>query len=488
MQARFSQLFFVPSPKNTLLYMRILLTLLCGLLPLMSYAQQTFQSSSKQIVILFDGSEIPLDLAQEKNPLDLELECQAGENRGELSDGKSTIKFTLKKGEKKYLDVHVGQQEMWRINLTGIEPNAHFSDQYIQAHRGKISVQIHEVGELANIMLALHPDAEKDHNMFDTKTDYYKKVKAHFAPYLDHPALKIIREHMPAPAFNAQQQTFIFPISAYKYYYALKMNSCAYTFDKKGRIRHDGTVRQIGKVWNDFDPMTDVAVFEDFARKSGFRKFYRDNKPYYDQLLSTFHRLSPVDKMQKWLDKKFGFAYDSYMIHFSPLNHGAQAATQFKKGDFRQTFMFICKSPEYEEYSPSLNELLAGWIVFTEIDHNYVNPVSDQNIAYIDRVFSNRDKWARGEVTMAYPDPYAVFNEYMTFGLYTLYAIDHYSEEEVMKFLPMFESMVEDVRGFIRFKDFNRALLERYRVKPDADMTSLFQYMMYWALPINDQK
>ena len=150
--------------------------------------------------------------------------------------------------------------------------------------------------------------------------------------------------------------------------------------------------------------------------------------------------------------------------------------------------MFICKSPEYEEYSLALNELLAGWIVFTEIDHNYVNPVSDKNLAYIDRVFSNREVWAQGEVTQAYPDPYAVFNEYMTFGLYTLYAMDNYSEEDVMKFLPMFESMVQDVRGFVRFKDFNRALLARYRSNPDISMNALFQYMMYWALPINDGK
>lgn len=467
--------------------MRLLLLSLCSLVCLTSLAQHSFRAQAPQLILTFNGTETYLDLTQEKSPVAIELECPKGTNRGTLSDGRHTTEFALQTGQKIYIDVELPTLSPYRLNITGIEPNAQFSDAYIKEHRGKITVQIHEVGELANIMLALHPDAEKDHNMFDTKTEYYKRVKKHFAPYLDHPALQAIRKHMDAPVYNPQQQAYIFPIPAYKYYYALKMNACAYSFDKDGHIRHTGMVQQIGKSWNDFDPMTDLALFEDFAKVSGFRDFYRANQSYYNSLLSSFHKISPVDKMQKWLDTKFGFGYDSYMIFFSPLNHGAQAATQFTQGDFKQTFMFICKSPEYPEYTPSLNELLSGWIVFTEIDHNYVNPVSDKNLAYIERTFSNRDKWAQGEVTQAYPDPYTVFNEYMTFGLYTLYAIDHYEEEEVMTFLPMFESMVENVRGFIRFKDFNRAMLDRYRKNPDTDMTSLFQYMMYWALPINDK-
>ena len=465
-----------------------LLTLLCTLFPLAGLAQQSFHATSGRISILFEGEEIPLDLLQEDNPLRLELECPNPESMGEISDGQNSVRFTLKKDEQIYFNIHIPDQEVRRIVFIGIEANARFSEDYIRQQRGKTTVEIPEVSELVNILLALHPDAEKDRNMFDTQTDYYKRVKAYFSPYLDHPALRVIKDYMRSPDSDPNRQIFIFPMSSYKYYYALKMNACSYTFDEQGRIRHTGPIRQIGREWSDFDPMSDVAVFEDFARKSDFRKFYRENVPYYDSLLKTFHQLSPVDKMQKWLGQKFGFGYDSYKIFFSPLNRGAQATTQFRKGDFKQTYMFICKSPEYEEYSPALNELLAGWIVFTEIDHNYVNPVSDKNLAYIDRVFSNREVWAQGEVTQAYPDPYAVFNEYMTFGLYTLYAMDNYSEEDVMKFLPMFESMVQDVRGFVRFKDFNRALLARYRSNPDISMNALFQYMMYWALPINDGK
>lgn len=477
---------FVTNP--LFLAMRLLLISLLSLWAVMGQAQKTLRTSANQLTLVFDQTETYIDLLDNQPTIPVELECYAPRHKGTLSDGKQTLSFTLSKGKEVHFRIKGDYQATWQLHIRGIEPNADFSDDYINAHRGKVTVQIHEVSELANILMVLHPDAEKDGNMFDTRTDYYQRVKAYFAPYADHPAVKRVQEQLGKPSYHPEQQTYIFPIGGYKYYYALKMNACAYTFDHEGRICHTGSVKEIGKSWNSFDPMADLKLFEDFARVSNFRKFYADNQPYYNELLATFDRLSPVGKMQQWLDKKFGFGYDSYMIFFSPLNSGAQAATQFKRGEFKQTFMFVCKSPVYPEYSPTLNELLASWIVFTEIDHNYVNPVSDKNLPYINRVFSNRARWAQGDVTQAYPDPYAVFNEYMTFGLYTLYAIDHYSEAEVMEFLPKLESMMEQVRGFIRFKDFNRALLARYQKNKEGSMEALFQYMMYWALPINNEK
>lgn len=470
--------------------MRYLLLLALSLISWQGFAQKVFKTDSSYVLIHWDDTETRIDFPTATTPKLMELESGAVAKEGFISDGKTKQSFTTKLGTTLVYQVQDSKgKAVGAIRLVGVEPNVRFTKEYIQAHRGKNEVAILEVFELANIILALHPDAEKDQNMFDTKSDYYQRVAKHFAPYRQHPAVDTIRKYMAEPKPMGNTGRFIFPMSAYKYYYAMKMNAAAYQFDKQGRIKHDGTVKEIGILWNELDPMKDVAVFEDFARKSGFRKFYQANKGYYDELLSTFHRLSPVDKMQAWLEKKFAMGYDSYNIYFSPLNKGAQAATQFEKDGFKQTYMFVCKSPVYPEYSEAMNELLSSWIVFTEIDHNYVNPVSTEQLKYIERVFSNREKWVNEavEAAMAYPDPYTVFNEYMTFALYTLYAVDNYSEADVMKFLATYEPMMENVRGFKRFKDFNRALLDRYKSKPDASMKSLFQYMFYWALPINDK-
>lgn len=368
------------------------------------------------------------------------------------------------------------------------DENVSFSQNYINEHQGKISVEIPQVSELVNILLVLHKDSEKDRNMFETKTEYYQKIKTYFAPYLNHPAIQTIHKYLGEPIFREDAGIYLFPTQAYSYYYSLKMNACAYAFDENQNIVNQGFAKQIGRSWqNGKDPMDDLALFEDFAKVSNFQKFYNDNKPYYDHLLKTFHENNNVIEMKKWLEEKFSTKFNSYRIFFSPLNRGGQSTVSFYDNGFSQTFMFISRPIEYPEHSKILNELLSSWIIFTEIDHNYVNPMSDIFIKIINNSFSNREKWAKGLGTEAYPDPYAVFNEYMTFALFTLYANDHFSDDNIQKFLPMYENMMENTRGFYRFKDFNRELLDKYRKDTSIKMPYLYVHMLKWANEIDKE-
>ena len=216
----------------------------------------------------------------------------------------------------------------------------------------------------------------------------------------------------------------MFSRQSYGYYFALKMNACAYSFDKNANIKNNGAVKEMAKGWYVFDPMKDTTLMEDFARKSGFREFYKANKSYYTSLITTYNQLNPIQKMQSWLDKKFGFEYGSYAVYFSPLVYGAHSTTKLADNDFNQTLMFICKAETDPKYTPIINELLESRIVFTEIDHNYVNPVSEGLLEKINNSFSNREKWAKGDVTSAYGNPFKIFNEYMTFAVYSLYIND----------------------------------------------------------------
>lgn len=367
------------------------------------------------------------------------------------------------------------------------ETNVVFSEKYIQEHKGKTKVEIPEVSELVNIIMALHKDAEKEDNMFDTKTVYYQQVKSHFIPYKEHPIIDTIQKYITDLKHFEEHNMYMFSRESYGYYFALKMNACAYRFDEKGNIRNNGVIREIAKGWYMFDPMKDIALLEDFAKKSNFRKFYKDNKPYYDSLITTYNQLNPIQKMQSWLDKKFGFGYGSYAVYFSPLVNGAHSTTKFDDNDFNQTLMFICKAEMDSRYTPVMNELLESRVVFTEIDHNYVNPVSDTFIDKINHSFSNREKWAVGDITNAYDNPYKVFNEYMTFAVYSLYVYENYAKEELSAYLPMLENQMADRRGFVKFKDFNRTLLEKYEQNTDITMPALYDYILDWALKINNK-
>ena len=149
--------------------------------------------------------------------------------------------------------------------------------------------------------------------------------------------------------------------------------------------------------------------------------------------------------------------------------------------------MFICKAEYDKDYTEIMNELIESRVIFTEIDHNYVNPVSDQFIPSINQSFSNRNKWALGEITDAYSNPYMIFNEYMTYAVYTLYIYDNYSHSELQSYLPRLENQMEKDRGFINFKKFNQTLLNHYKQNPKIQMTELYEFILNWALLENKQ-
>ncbi|MCO7355892.1 DUF4932 domain-containing protein [Riemerella anatipestifer] len=367
----------------------------------------------------------------------------------------------------------------------GIEKNVNFTKNYISKHKGKTTINIPEVSELVNIIMALHKDAEKDNNMFDTKTDYYKEVKNYFAPYRTHPILDTIQKYISDIKYYDQYGANMFSRESYGYYYALKMNACTYEFSNDGKIKNNGTVKEVAKGWYMFDPMKDIKLFEDFARKSNFRKFYKNHKNYYNGLITTYNQLNPVQKMQKWLDNKFGFGYGSYAIYFSPLVNGAHSTQRFEDNGFTQTMMFINRAELDKEYSKTINELLESRVVFTEIDHNYVNPVSDRHLEKIKYSFSNLEKWAMSDVLTTYNSAYKVFNEYMTFAVYSLYILDNYKEDEFKEYLPMLEKKMVEQRKFIKFKEFNRTFIEKYRLNKNIKPDELYIYMLNWAENIN---
>lgn len=449
------------------------------------FSQFVFKTNQPQVHIVFDQQEIVLPVLPESHLQVIPVDCHQQECVVTIADAKDTMSINIQPNQT--IDLHIVKDTLKiAVKLVGEIPNITFSPEYIQRFRGKNKVEIPQVSELINILLVLHKDAEKDKNMFDTESEYYRRVKEYFAPYRNHRAVEIIQQNMPSPN-EISEGMYLFPIEAYQYYYVLKINSVAYDFDSEGKIKNQGFAKQVGKQWEyPFDPMRDVLAFEDFAKVSNFRKFYQDNKVYYQELLDLFHRLSPIDKMKNWLEQKFSTQYDSFRIYFSALNKAAQATTSFEQNDFKQGFVFIAKPIEYQEHSAVLNELLSSWIVFTEIDHNYVNPLSDIFLKIIEKFFSNREKWAKGVGTEMYSDAYAVFNEYMTFALFTLYANDYYSQDEVQKFLSMYEPMMENVRGFIRFKEFNRVLLEKYQQDSSIKMPYLYVHMLQWAKNINN--
>jgi hypothetical protein len=459
---------------------KIIFTIILSICTIISFGQTIFKCDSDAIKIIVNNESNGWNLSPEINPDIFYVECTKKINKVEIKDNNKVQVFYVSLGQKIDFIILNSKNEKCYTRLEGVKPNVNFTKEYIKKNKGKVIVAIPEVSELVNILMVLHKDAEKEENMFDTKTEYYKEVKNYFKPFLNHPALDTINKYITDLKKQDNNEMF-FSNKSYGYYYALKMNACAYNFDKKNTIVNSGVINAFANGYNSFDPMKDIKIFEDFAEKSNFRNFYKLHKPNYDSLIKTYNQLNPILKMQNLLDKKFGFGYGSYVVYFSPFISGAHSTQRFESNGFNQSFMFIAPAEMDKRYSAIMNELIESRVVFTEIDHNYVNPVSDKFLNEINQVISNREKWAKGDATSMYNSPYMVFNEYMTFAVYSLYVNDNFSNKDLLEYLPKMENQMENSRGYINFKKFNRTLLEKYKADKNIKMTDLYNFILKWA-------
>ncbi|MBL7825398.1 MAG: DUF4932 domain-containing protein [Saprospiraceae bacterium] len=346
---------------------------------------------------------------------------------------------------------------------------ARFSKKYIQEHTGKSSFEIPEAQELVHIVMALTPTGIENTNMVRHGTDYYKEVMKQFGPWKDHPAVNAMENHM---------KNFM--------YGHVKMDACGYFLDAGTRLRKDGVYHRMN--WSDqnfIEPM--VKDLEDFAKKSKFMEFFKGHGGYYQELITQAEKYMPIQPQWDWLEKEFPNRYQHYRITFSPLVNGWHTTNHFEDNGFKQTVMFICSAEgKSEKLSDKLWEGLMTRVVFSEIDHNYVNPISENYLEQIDAVFDDRAFWANDTLAGSYNSPYMLFNEYMTWAVFTLYAYDHYDTETFEAINTRVEKQMDVGRGFIKFKEFNQKLLELYRNRSkEKKVFEFYPDILAWSAKFN---
>jgi hypothetical protein len=112
-----------------------------------------------------------------------------------------------------------------------------------------------------------------------------------------------------------------------------------------------------------------------------------------------------------------------------------------------------------------------------------VNPVTDQHIDVVKHIFHDRAKWVdvSKDGTDGYGSEYAVFNEYMTWAMFSLYCMDNYAEADYQQMLPRMETQMESSRGFIRFGAFNRQLMRLHKANRKATVEDLYEQILSWC-------
>jgi hypothetical protein len=346
---------------------------------------------------------------------------------------------------------------------------AMFSPAYQQRFRGTVTYEIPEAYELANVAMALTEAGQNDRNLIEQSGDYFQRVKTYFAPVAKHPLIVRINERLRD--------------GTYGFYYGTRENAYGMGLDKTGRPISRGVYSAVWTGPNDLAEHADE--WADFVRKSGFRKFYAANKPFYDTTIAEVTRLLPVKAMQDWLEAQFpGIRYDGQRVVFSPLINGAHSAQKFSDRGYRESLMFICDAKGFDrkKYTEAQIEGLYSGVVFTEIDHNFVNPVSDQHLPAISATFGTREKWTRPGDADHYGGAYEVFNEYMTHAVHLLYIRDRYPGDVYELVRERRVQLNGSQRGFYRFEAFLDELQRLYDARqPGQTVADLYPAVLGWA-------
>jgi hypothetical protein len=353
-------------------------------------------------------------------------------------------------------------------------PAANFSLEYQEATKGKIFVSIPEVYEMVNIGIAISEFGKKEKYMIYKKSNYYQSVINWFTKFEEHPFIKKLDS--------------VFEINR-NYYHSYKMNGYAFYFDKEDEIKRSTVFDRTGfrdQKENKLVPFLEEMA--DFSKVSRFRDFYQENKGVYERQIGVYTDSIGIREMQEWLQKQFpgNSAYDTYNIIFSPLVYGNQSSTWYESNGFKElqphvNFPYRESISRLLPISKTAEYIYRGNIVFTELNHGYINPEADKYSEQIRNAISNRDIWVDKAKGPSYYGGNSLFNEYMNWVLINLRIIDYVSLNEQDKLIDNVVRMMVNNRGFLKFKEFNQFLVALYRKKEEKiTVADLYPQIIAW--------
>jgi Domain of unknown function (DUF4932) len=382
-------------------------------------------------------------------------------------------------------DVEVGSRHDFVIRhgadhcltqIVGVKaiPAAVFDAEYQARHRGGISVEIPEVYELVNVAIALTSTGIVDTNLVYQDSDYYRGLRRWFDPHRGHPAVAALDSIL---RLNAN------------FYFSLKMNGYSFEFDRDGRLVQSPVYDRTGfggERRNTLRPF--LERLQSFADSSRFRSFYDRNRSFYAAQIAFYRDSADVEAMRSWLDRNFpgSGGYESYKVIFSPLVAYNQSATWLASNGFRElqahvNFPYPGRGRPRSRLTKAAETVARGNIVFTELNHGYINPEAEKYSSRILEAIRQRDLWVDPSRGSGYYGGIGAFNEYMNWALVSLRIADIAPKEEQDVLIALVDDMMTKRRGFPQFTDFDRFLVERYRRrKAGVTVADLYPEIIAW--------
>lgn len=358
-------------------------------------------------------------------------------------------------------------------NALSQEKDLNFDSKYIKSNNEKTTIEINEAQELVYIIISITDFGIKNPNMTDQETNYFQEVKNHFTKYSKLPVVGKFNDLL-----NENIVNYII-LSGNAYGFKFEGNKIVptnvYNFPAKGIGTYEVKINPIVTLLKDL---------EEFAKQSDYRKFYKKHKTYYDSLIEEYKNYAAINEQKEWLESRFDYKINSYRVLTSPLISSFNATHTFVDNNFKEILLFLPTIRSGKEGNEKMKKAINTRIIFTEIDHNYVGPVSNKNLDRINSIFNDRKKWVdeTNKGIPHYPNPLKVYDEYLTWGLFILYSYDKYGTDK-----DLFEEIINNVntilikRGFIKAKEFNTELLNLYKTSDDKKIENIYKPLLDWS-------
>jgi len=149
---------------------------------------------------------------------------------------------------------------------------AKFTKEYKKTNNGRTFVEIPEVYELFQIILALTPTGKNGYSIVQKETEYYKTVINQFDKYKDEKIISII------DSLIASKLIF---------HCELKLDAYSFEYNNKSKIVQSKIYNITSREnTNTLKPF--IHLIQDFADKTNFRKFYNENKLLYRNQINFY--------------------------------------------------------------------------------------------------------------------------------------------------------------------------------------------------------
>jgi hypothetical protein len=325
-----------------------------------------------------------------------------------------------------------------------------------------IKIELTESYELSNIILALTEYGRTDRWAVQKVSPYYDEILNYFEPVKNHPLLDSV---------NYSRQKW-------EKFLGFRTDMFAFSFDQNDKLKRDYPFNSFGPIEVD----KNLDLINDFVIKSNYRQFYKNHKDLYNKIVSNYKEYYFVTMTKQYLDKvaekPMNESKKKYIIAISPLV-GGQNCHRDIDSTMTVDFPNISKDLILGNLETNyIKRVVDNHTLFTEMDHGYINPISDKYEKLITANF-NLTKWDKES---GYPGINS-FNEYMTWAVYDLFIKENFPK--VADSITLQWQYQNASRGFIAQNLFANKVSELYfKQKGNKSIEKLYKPLLKWCKKI----